>query len=105
MLDLLLPLDAQELLQLGHDLDQVALPNSRNNESREARSFGSPYSWNPTGTAASMASKIPCRLSGKSEALKFVATAAIPQPMSTPTAAGLTAPFKLSLPRRSGVVL
>jgi hypothetical protein len=46
---------------------------------------------NPTGTTASMRDRSPRRVSGRSLAVSEVRTAAMPQPMSTPTAAGETA--------------
>jgi hypothetical protein len=39
-----------------------------------------------------MAARTPWRLSGRSPAARLVRTAIIPQPMSTPTAAGMIAP-------------
>ena len=47
----------------------------------------------PCGTALSIADRQPCRLSGKSFAVRVVRAAIIPQPMSTPTAAGIIAPI------------
>ena len=46
----------------------------------------------PCGTAFSIAVRMPCRLSGSWLACKEVCTAIMPQPMSTPTAAGMIAP-------------
>ncbi len=46
----------------------------------------------PTGTAASMSERRRPRSSGRSEAVREVRCAVMPQPMSTPTAAGETAP-------------
>jgi hypothetical protein len=46
----------------------------------------------PCGTAASISVRIAPRLSGNSEAVMLVLTAAMPQPISTPTAAGMMAP-------------
>ena len=46
----------------------------------------------PCGTACSIAARTSRRLSGRSFAVRVVWTAIIPQPMSTPTAAGITAP-------------
>ena len=46
----------------------------------------------PCGTACSIAERRPLRLSGRSEAVSVVRVAIIPQPMSTPTAAGTIAP-------------
>ena len=46
----------------------------------------------PWGTAASMALRSACRLSGRSAALSEVRAAIMPQPISTPTAAGMIAP-------------
>ncbi|MCY1305884.1 hypothetical protein D9M70_557110 [compost metagenome] len=46
----------------------------------------------PWGTARSMALRRPWRLSGRSAALREVRAAIMPQPMSTPTAAGMIAP-------------
>src|SRR5713226_2264940 len=40
-----------------------------------------------------MAVRMPFRLSGRVRALRSVCTAIMPQPMSTPTAAGIIAPF------------
>ena len=57
------------------------------------RSFLPPLSVRPCGTAASIADRTPDRLSGRSRALSVVCTAIMPQPMSTPTAAGMIAPF------------
>ncbi|MCY1292300.1 hypothetical protein D9M70_415170 [compost metagenome] len=55
-----------------------------------------PASWRPKvlpcGTACSMARRRPCRLSGRSAATSEVRAAIIPQPISTPTAAGMIAP-------------
>jgi hypothetical protein len=51
-----------------------------------------PLSLRPCGTAASIAVRTPCRLSGRSLAVSEVSTAIMPQPMSTPTAAGMIAP-------------
>ena len=45
----------------------------------------------PTGTAASICDRSRARSSGRSSARSEVRTAVIPQPMSTPTAAGDTA--------------
>jgi len=45
----------------------------------------------PCGTARSIAERIVATLSGRSAALRFVLAAIMPQPMSTPTAAGMTA--------------
>src|ERR1700740_513299 len=47
----------------------------------------------PCGTAFSMAVRIPLRSSGRSRAFRSVCTAIMPQPMSTPTAAGIIAPL------------
>jgi hypothetical protein len=47
----------------------------------------------PCGTAFSIAWRTPSRLSGRSEAWSEVRAAIIPHPMSTPTAAGMTAPL------------
>jgi hypothetical protein len=46
----------------------------------------------PCGTAFSIAARTAARLSGRSLALSEVSTAIMPQPMSTPTAAGMIAP-------------
>jgi hypothetical protein len=46
----------------------------------------------PCGTARSIALRSAARSSGRSLARRLVCTAIIPQPMSTPTAAGITAP-------------
>ena len=46
----------------------------------------------PCGTAASMPLRSLARLSGRSLAVSVVRTAIMPQPMSTPTAAGTIAP-------------
>ena len=46
----------------------------------------------PWGTAASMALRRAWRLSGRSAAVSEVRAAIMPQPMSTPTAAGMIAP-------------
>lgn len=46
----------------------------------------------PWGTACSMALRRACRLSGRSAATSEVRAAIIPQPISTPTAAGMIAP-------------
>jgi hypothetical protein len=46
----------------------------------------------PCGTALSMAARSPRRLSGRSAALSVLRVAIMPQPMSTPTAAGMIAP-------------
>jgi len=45
----------------------------------------------PCGTAFSMAARSGPRLSGRSLACNVVLHAIMPQPMSTPTAAGITA--------------
>jgi len=45
----------------------------------------------PCGTARSIALRTPFKLSGRSEPVSDVCTAIIPQPMSTPTAAGTIA--------------
>ncbi len=45
------------------------------------------------GTAASIALRTPVRSSGQCSARIEVRTAIIPQPMSTPTAAGMIAPM------------
>src|SRR5215470_15715727 len=47
----------------------------------------------PTGTAFSMAARTAARLSGRSLATRSVMAAHMPQPMSTPTAAGTIAPL------------
>ena len=47
----------------------------------------------PCGIAFSIAERMPFRLSGRSLAVIDVRTAIMPQPMSTPTAAGMIAPF------------
>jgi len=44
------------------------------------------------GMAASIAERSGARLSGSADAVTFVRTAAMPQPISTPTAAGIIAP-------------
>ena len=46
---------------------------------------------NPTGMAASIAERNRPRSSGRSSAVREVRTALMPQPMSTPTAAGASA--------------
>jgi hypothetical protein len=46
----------------------------------------------PMGTAFSIAARIPFKLSGRSRALRLVCTAIMPQPISTPTAAGQIEP-------------
>src|SRR5215470_4709972 len=51
-----------------------------------------PRAVRPCGTARSIAARTSRRLSGRSLAVKVVRSAAIPQPMSTPTAAGMMAP-------------
>ena len=55
-------------------------------------SFRPPLSVRPCGTAASIAERTANRLSGRCSARRFSRTAAIPQPISTPTAAGMIAP-------------
>ena len=45
----------------------------------------------PTGTACSIAARSGARLSGRSSAARSVRQASMPQPMSTPTAAGMMA--------------
>ena len=64
-------------------------PGSR----RFARSFATTSSWTrvPTGRFSSIASRVACRLSGSCSTLRLSSTASMPQPMSTPTAAGMTA--------------
>ena len=52
-----------------------------------------PRSVLPCGTAFSMASRIGFRLLGRSSAARFRGAATMPQPRSTPTAAGMTACF------------
>ena len=47
----------------------------------------------PCGTACSIAERMPSRWSGRSLATSEVRAAIMPQPMSTPTAAGITAPL------------
>ena len=56
------------------------------------RSPGPPWCVRPCGTACSMAERMPRSESGRSVATRLVETASIPQPMSTPTAAGTIAP-------------
>ena len=56
-----------------------------------SRSTGVSCRAKPTGMAASNAERSPRRLSGRRSAVRSVRTAVTPQPMSTPTAAGLTA--------------
>ncbi|MNH28584.1 hypothetical protein D3C79_887620 [compost metagenome] len=46
----------------------------------------------PWGTACSMALRSRCKLSGRSAATSEVQAAIMPQPISTPTAAGIIAP-------------
>ena len=57
------------------------------------RSFLPPLSVRPCGTAFSIDSRMPNKLSGKCEAFRLVFTAIMPQPISTPTAAGMIAPL------------
>lgn len=47
----------------------------------------------PCGTAFSIAERMPSRVSGRSLAISEVRAAIMPQPISTPTAAGITAPL------------
>ena len=47
----------------------------------------------PCGTARSIAERTPSRWSGRSLAISEVRAAIMPQPMSTPTAAGMIAPL------------
>ncbi|MEJ1970744.1 MAG: hypothetical protein WDN03_19260 [Rhizomicrobium sp.] len=47
----------------------------------------------PCGTAFSIAARIAARLSGRSLAVSAVRAATMPQPISTPTAAGMIAPL------------
>ena len=61
-------------------------------EDQAPLSLRPPLSVRPCGTAASMAERIPARLSGRCSARIEVRTAIMPQPMSTPTAAGMIAP-------------
>jgi hypothetical protein len=57
------------------------------------RSPGPPLLVRPCGTAASIAERSAARSSGRSFAVSDVCTAIMPQPMSTPTAAGMIAPL------------
>jgi hypothetical protein len=56
------------------------------------RSLRPPWSVRPWGTADSIAVRTPSRSSGSCEERRLVRTAIMPQPMSTPTAAGMMAP-------------
>ncbi len=73
-------------------------PTPRSPADRAARpaqaplSLRPPLSVRPCGTAASMAERMPARSSGRCSARMEVLTAIMPQPMSTPTAAGMMAP-------------
>jgi hypothetical protein len=71
----------------------VSSGNSSQSEAAAGTVTGSSCAAKPTGIEPSMSSRIDRRLSGRSLAVRFVFTAPIPQPMSTPTAAGETAPF------------
>ena len=66
----------------------------RRRAARRRRSPRRPRRWaaRPTGMARSMAARSRRRSSGRSSLVRLVSTAAMPQPMSTPTAAGATAP-------------
>jgi hypothetical protein len=68
------------------------LPTAGGGLPQAPRSFAPPLSVRPCGTAASMAERTRDSESGRSFAVRFVRAATMPQPISTPTAAGITAP-------------
>jgi hypothetical protein len=72
-------------------LQPVQAPVQRKRRPRTSGSSGSLWKLNPTGTSRSICARSLPRLSGRSFAMRLVFAATIPQPMSTPTAAGMIA--------------
>ncbi len=67
------------------------LGSLRSRSQSRAAVVASGWALNPAGTAAATASSAPLRSSGSCDAVCGVRTAVIPQPKSTPTAAGMMA--------------